>query len=61
MKYVTQNVFRYDKDGDKHVTYDEFVFYFLFRQILVLSSILERWPSKGFTNEIFIPEEKKES
>jgi hypothetical protein len=22
LRYVTQNVFRYDIDGDKHVTYD---------------------------------------
>lgn len=23
LKYMTRNVFRYDKDGDKNVTYDE--------------------------------------
>lgn len=23
LKYVTRNVFRYDVDGDKNVTYDE--------------------------------------
>ena len=33
--YVVQNVFRYDRDNDRKVTYKEFVNMIIFRLILV--------------------------
>lgn len=48
VQYVVNNVFRYDVDKDGAVTYAQFVFFILFRPILVFNNILGKWLYKGF-------------
>lgn len=48
--YVVQNVFRYDKDNDKRITYKEFVRNVGCRSISAWSSISENWRSRGCTS-----------
>lgn len=61
LEYVTKNVFRYDRDNNNVVTYDELVNFDLFRQTLPLSSISDKWPSSDSIEKVSIQEELRES
>jgi len=61
LEYVTKNVFRYDRDNNNVVTYDELVNFDLFRQTLPLSSTLDKWPSSDSIEKVSIQEELRES
>lgn len=57
---MISNVFRYDKDNDGSITYDELVRTKIFRQTFVSNSILEKWLFKDYIKMVCIKEVKKE-
>lgn len=57
LHYVVKNVFRYDRDNDKMVTYDELVLPLPRRPTSVSNSTSGRWPSSASTAKTNTPRE----